>query len=441
MNTDAEDSVSDETSLDSKFRAIAIVRRLDGVYVLGFRRRHDFVRPDPPKQYVEDAIAEDAPPIYDELLISLAPESTGATWIGSANYLELRLAWESLASVRELNADVQAAVQRVLQESIIDPDGDKPSLPPLLFDTPPPTHRATAANPRAYTGTKNRPPKTRRAEPIDLRPFLCSYEGSDRVIASLADVGLHIESREDFRKTPAGFRRYFSYLLSDPSVRTSSEVLGMYWQLALDDDSELRRLLGRLSYSTEFASWLSAISELPPDRRLSFADLLLDHDQLLGAPPSPGALLEIDSLCADSNFKHRHDYFLRMLSAGVEMSDVAEAFQLANDFFPEKEFKGPPPSAICAEPIHAFMSDVRMSEHEDSWKRTGFALWLWDACAELPELEEVLRFLPWNGLSQSAAIELARQLALFSEHDVCEETRPGVGLRCVKCSMNSLVAS
>ncbi|MEM8713544.1 MAG: hypothetical protein AAGG01_21585, partial [Planctomycetota bacterium] len=115
-----------------------------------------------------------------------------------ASFEERRVlaAWERLGRVGELNAQLMDDIQAVLEETIVHPHADQPSLAPLKTEAPPAPPKATAAHPRAYQGTKKRPPKPSRGTPMDLRPFLLTRMGCERLMERFRERGLGDEARE-----------------------------------------------------------------------------------------------------------------------------------------------------------------------------------------------------------------------------------------------------
>lgn len=98
---------------------------------------------------------------------------------------ELWAAWDALASVTAWNSETLAHVLAILRETVpcADPPRELPVIGPEV--QPPPAPRATAAHPRAFRGTKARPPRPRQPEAVDVRPYLLTRRHIDHVLEQL----------------------------------------------------------------------------------------------------------------------------------------------------------------------------------------------------------------------------------------------------------------
>ncbi|MDX2086505.1 MAG: hypothetical protein SFX73_01590 [Kofleriaceae bacterium] len=87
--------------------------------------------------------------------------------LAAREYPELTTAFEALASVTRWDATTLVHVQTILRGTVpaMDSQSDLPALGPEVQPPEPP--RATAAHPRAYRGTKHRPPRPSQPEAVD----------------------------------------------------------------------------------------------------------------------------------------------------------------------------------------------------------------------------------------------------------------------------------
>lgn len=109
--------------------------------------------------------------------------------VDSRNDRALLSAWDALKDVKAPTQELARQVAAILQCTIADPRVTARALPDLWPAAAlGATRRPTAAHPRAYNGTKEQPPKHARGESIDLRPFLLSALGVDRLTEALVDV-------------------------------------------------------------------------------------------------------------------------------------------------------------------------------------------------------------------------------------------------------------
>src|SRR2546426_3871162 len=93
-----------------------------------------------------------------------------------AGKARLCAAWERVCDVAALDGNVLADVLTVLLSTA---PAAFPDIGPLLRLTAPPSlPRRTAGHPRAFKGTKYRPPKPPRPAALDLRSALCSHRNT-----------------------------------------------------------------------------------------------------------------------------------------------------------------------------------------------------------------------------------------------------------------------
>src|SRR5262249_5558835 len=136
---------------------LAIVRSASRLTLVQSRRSGDFVPPGDRDSSV---------------LASLF----GIEWIPltaprlPAPLVDLAAAWERLSSVGSPDGAVAAEVLPVLVSTV--PSAEEVAGPPQRLDKPPAAPRSTAAHPRAFRGTRYKPPKPPQSVKGDLRPLL-----------------------------------------------------------------------------------------------------------------------------------------------------------------------------------------------------------------------------------------------------------------------------
>src|SRR6266540_4850407 len=94
--------------------------------------------------------------------------------------------WSALGEVSALDAFTLARVLRVLLETRAGAARTRPHLPPLDPGEEKRVFRPTAAHPRGYRGTRDRPPKAGLPRPYDLRRWLASSEGVNVLLRRLS---------------------------------------------------------------------------------------------------------------------------------------------------------------------------------------------------------------------------------------------------------------
>jgi len=154
---------------------ICVLRRPTGLAALVSRRRQEFVRPRPVLEDEAELLAEIDP--YLEEVRDLGTDRYPA-------FADVRASWESLGRISALDAQTLFHVLHVLVCTL--PDGEAADIPPLKLEPSLPALQPTAAHPRAYRGTKDRPPKVKRMATVDLRPHLCVADDVNRLLTHLA---------------------------------------------------------------------------------------------------------------------------------------------------------------------------------------------------------------------------------------------------------------
>ncbi len=138
--------------------------------------------------------------------------------------------------------------------------------------------KATAANPRAFKGTKRRPPKPVEPKTIDLRPYLMSKLGTQQLAALDENLKNSLrnpqaEVRNLFSILPVDFRlTFFVHLLNEDLVLIN-KFLKLYFDLQLNDDTKLRTSSLKILHNTTPEAALRLLSTL----------LLLEIDKRSGA--------------------------------------------------------------------------------------------------------------------------------------------------------------
>src|SRR5512139_443651 len=94
--------------------------------------------------------------------------------------------WEALRAVETLNVEITACVLYILAETSTVSMTNSTEIPSLIPDYPPSPCRPTAAHPRAFRGTKHKPPKHPKPELVNLHQCLCSIAEEGRLLARLA---------------------------------------------------------------------------------------------------------------------------------------------------------------------------------------------------------------------------------------------------------------
>lgn len=328
---------------------------------------------------------------------------------------ELWTAWEALESVTSWDDTTLEHVLTVLRTTV--PCADAPSdLPPLGPEVhAPPEPRATAAHPRAFRGTKYRPPRPEQPEAIDARPYLLTRRHTDLVLELLGQprgVDPYVAWNHRVEATANFDPMFVMHLLPLLKGCPWSDV-GAFASLArslqLHRDPELRSALASVyvvaGNSTRALGWWNHVLAHDPERRLEAAKLVCMSDaaKLEPVDPSIGALLL--SLPAMQQWS-----FYRGLVGGASPVYLESGLQLGG--LSAAKIDEPPPGRIdVTSLIEATVERLAEAMAEDS----GAEFWrthLWRLCGYQPELIELLASSTFTSLQPAAAFWVIRTASI-----------------------------
>ncbi len=421
--------------MDMDTRLITILRRPDGLFGLLTSRHAAFERPTPPKE-VDDGFVLSAPeegPYFEEI----RPLADVQDTLAYRNRLLLQ-SWQALQGVTVWNAEVLANVLHVLIDTIADPAADVTDVPTLVVFEPAASPRPTAAHPRAYQGTKYKPPKVPRPGPVDLRPHLCRAGDEGRILERLSShfdeavarverdhsygEVLRSRGRESLRPyaqcwpsecrkeiaaLPAVFRRNLLWSLRACEWEQISGALSAYWALGLDQDIQLRCCISTLLSihpMRQMVDWCHVIARMPPHRRIHFTELLIESSAYWTAPDDQTieGLTRADSLSVDAVYRHRMHYALCSVKERADLCYANDGFELANAYRMNHEFEGVASLERVAPVVKRFAEYVADAE---DWCPAS-AMTLWERCSELDGLKELLDDPVWRRLDAQSASKL-----------------------------------
>jgi len=348
-------------------------------------------------------------------------------------------AWERLCDVAAFDGSVLADVLTVLLSTA---PAAFPDIGPLLrLTSPPPLPRRTAGHPRAFKGTKYRPPKWPRPAVLDLRSALCSRRNTyallehlwpwrAEALAQLArlrfdEAGLarlarcptppldpYLLFHHGGSPTPAKLAPLFvEWILpalagaSWPIVRRAASL---FEQLRLADERHLAALgarLVRVASAERALEWWEALGGQPGDRRSDFFALVLDTGAWTESPARVSeALVDLGHGAKAERYKPWALVLLAGLARKLNPAYLAAGIRFAVAYAPNWWFGeladdapdfGPGTAAALLAALPAeWDGDLLMS--------------LWDTCGAVPGFATLIEQAGWRTLSPSERTYLLR---------------------------------
>lgn len=313
----------------------------------------------------------------------------------------LASAWTALERVSEWNEATLAHVLTMLRETVPSSEmpGDLPTLGPEVQALPAP--RATAAHPRAYRGTKYRPPKPRQPQRIDLRPYLLSRRHTEQVLELLG----HRRERDLSATLDAAFVMYLLPLVRDCTSSDIGSFAALAKALELQEQPDLRAAVVGLYLNAgdpgRALAWWSHVLAHEPHQRLEVATLASASGITKVEPPSPDVASDLARLPLVQRWS-----IYRGLVAGAQPAYITSGLHLGA-ISASKIDEIPAGRADVSMLIESTVERLATAMDEDS----GAEFWrthLWRLCGHQPELIDVLASPDFTSLRSDAAFSIIR---------------------------------
>jgi len=328
---------------------------------------------------------------------------------------ELSAAWSRLEAVDRWDPSTLDDVLLVLRETVpsLDTPGGLAVLGEEVHPSPPP--RATAAHPRAFRGTRYKPPRPRQPESIDLRPHLLTRRHADRVLEQLGatqpgDPYLAWNHGPDACGVlDPKFVMYVLSLLRGCAGSVVGAFAAMAQALDAYGDPEMRAALVGLYLSAgdpdRALAWWSHVLAHEPAHRLEVAKLVIATVAARLAPFDSSAAAVVAALGPEQQWSF-YDAFARgasteYLVSGLEIGAIA----------PGQVKELPAGSTSVTSIVEAAVTRIGDAFDEDS----GVAFWrphLWRLCGHLAGFKEVIASAAFLALEPKAAFWLVRLASL-----------------------------
>ncbi len=325
---------------------------------------------------------------------------------------QLRAAWEALGHVSGSTAETRAHLRLTLAETVL--GGPSPeALPPVALgpETPEPRVKPTAAHPRAYQGTKHKPPKGKVPPTTDLRPALCGTKH----LSLLGDAEAAQSAAE--ARLPGLFRTSLYPLVRRQTGAEVSEALALYWALGLDcDPARLAAVafLFSLQGGPNTRAWCRFVAALPEEYRASLLHLLIASGayavDVQDLPPSFGN--QLAGVLNGADPLYRAYWLLHGLTTGIAPDYLAAGYRLEDRYAKHRNYPFHQISRSGYFPAQA-VNDLWQHLAPADGFYPGFALTLWQQCGEREGLGELIEAVGWTQYPPDVAYRLRR---LFSDH-------------------------
>lgn len=331
---------------------------------------------------------------------------------------QLWAAWEALGHVASPTDETRAHLRLTLAETVLGRPSADALSPPTLGPTAQPV-KPTAAHPRAYLGTKHKPPKEKTPLPADLRPILCGTQRLD----------LLTESEEAQRAAEARLPEPFRTSLY-PRIRHQAEVdvseaLALYWALGLDQDpARLAAVayLFSLESGPNTCDWCRFVAALPDEQRTPLLHLLIaSGTSAVTVQALPPAFAEqLAEVLNGTDPLYRAYWLLHGLTIGIVPEYLLAGYRLDDRYAKHGSYPFHQASRSGYFPAQVV---ERLSEYLASAADfySGYALVLWHQCGQRDGLGELVETLDWERYTPDVAQRYLRLYSSYSWKDLTPE--------------------
>ncbi|BDI30146.1 hypothetical protein CCAX7_21970 [Capsulimonas corticalis] len=325
----------------------------------------------------------------------------------------LRAAWEALSAVRAPNSEILSSLRTVLSNSV--PATFEPAPRPYAFAELSAREpiKPTAAHPRAYRGTTEKPPKDKSPQVTDLRPFLCDQFAAQDLIASLSAPDNFYTGRDGsaFHDTlipdlsPVFIANLYP-ALRKKTAATVAEAHALFHRFGLERDESLLACVTQLYALSDYTPhWLEITMNFSPRQQAGFMGMLLLTKAYQIDPDLTPELGEIATEIANSPESAYRTYcLLRGLAHGVDSRYLREGFRLNDRCQMSRSFHEIDQSGeFPTETLEPILERIECEGDSDArWKSMNF----WTACGKLDGLTALIESRDWSQWRSDIALSL-----------------------------------
>ncbi|OYE04042.1 hypothetical protein [Nostoc sp. 'Peltigera membranacea cyanobiont' 232] len=359
------------------------------------------------------------------------------------NKEQLIASWNFISCVDELDAETLFHVLVILLETVSEPLEPEATLPILPINSPKQIIKATAANPRAYKGTKYKPPKHKIFTQVDLRLYLCERKSQNQLLLRLSQhwvkalkklqrVGYDIRSLSsipkekliidpyyafhhdlhaavDYPSLPINFHRYLWFSLQGLNWQNVNEYLSIYWGLGLDSNFNLLLAFGRLlslNNGNKTLKWCHIITQQPESRRLTFTSILIENQIYSTDPLSLDDIERFNQITDDIDYEYRLYCLFIAFSQGISVDYMLGGFQLASKY-PSEYHRFDYLDRLDGDCLFPEEAVEKLIAHLGNVGEYRFSLPLdiWEKCGQLSGFGNIILRIDWTKYPKEIAYE------------------------------------
>ncbi|RUT03784.1 hypothetical protein DSM106972_046980 [Dulcicalothrix desertica PCC 7102] len=380
--------------------------------------------------------------------------------------------WNYLSCVDELNADTLFHILVVVINTIWEPLESEFTLPNLSPENiTKQVIKPTAANPRAYKGTKYKPPKPKVISQLDLRLYLCERKYQNQLLlrlgkywmdalVQLEKAGYNVSSLSskissittgtrnfdpyygfnhnlyipgEYPALPIIFQRYLWFSLKGLLWAVVTDYLSVYWQFELDENFEHKqqflfafsRLLS-LQNNHYTWEWCQIIVQQPESLRLIFTTVVIET-QIYSLNLTDLLISGIErfhQIVGETDYAYKLYCFFLAVKNGISIDYILAGFKLSA-LYPYDYEQFVYIDGDC------YFSDIVVDKLIQIGNYIGFSNWefysIWGKFGELDGLINIILDINWQDYEKDVA---AKYLNFYlyiidfcdkTEAEICEQ--------------------
>jgi len=419
-------------------KIVTIIRKSNDLVVLVSRTRYNFV---PNLENLSKEIIYQLTNYYDSIESPI--ESISIKLLPNKN--NIIYAWNYLQNIKIINKETLKQILIILLETQIDPCQVNNKLEILNLDFEELIIKPTAAHPRAYKGTKYKPPKAKQTLEINLCPYLSDEKNiylilrklekfKTEVLEELIKINYHSEKLikidkniwfkidpniiahpkliETNYKFPSLFIKYILPLIKNADLKQILKFLTIFWDLRLDKKNNLLMVIVRLLVLSQnfenVLQWCQIVAKQRQKHQSTFATLLIKTGVLWidVNEQIKETFDEFNKLTYSKQYVQRLFFLLLAIKKNLCLDYVLTGFKLANKYEKDYKFLIFPQytSKISSNFIEKLSNYIKSTEIYYQ----SFPLLIWRACGEMQGLIETFIEIKWKNLSKEIAIKYLR---------------------------------